>query len=62
MLVNVVLSKFTSQLLALKTFKQNATLKKIKDMKEHEREHYEYFDNEIKRNIKPTKLPLWISG
>ena len=30
-------------------------------MKEHEREHYEYFDNEIKkRNIKPTKfLPLW---
>ena len=30
-------------------------------MKEHEREHYEYFDNEIKkRNIQPTKLlPLW---
>ena len=30
-------------------------------MKEHEREHFEYFDNEIKkRNIKPTKfLPLW---
>ena len=30
-------------------------------MKEHEKEHYEYFDNEIKkRNIKPTKLlPLW---
>ena len=26
-------------------------------MKEHEKEHYEYFDNEIKkRNIKPTKL------
>ena len=30
-------------------------------MKEHEKEHYEYFDNEIKkRNIKHTKLlPLW---
>ena len=30
-------------------------------MKEHEKEHYEYFNNEIKkRNIKPTKLlPLW---
>ena len=30
-------------------------------MKEHEREHFEYFDNEIKkRNIEPTKLlPLW---
>ena len=30
-------------------------------MKEHEREHFEFFDKEIqKRNIKPTKLlPLW---
>ncbi len=30
-------------------------------MKEHEKEHFEYFDKEIqKRNIKPTKLlPLW---
>ena len=30
-------------------------------MKEHEKEHYEFFDQEIKkRNIKPTKLlPLW---
>ena len=30
-------------------------------MKEHEREHCNYFENEIKkRNIKPTKLlPLW---
>ena len=53
---------YEGQLLALKTFKQNEPLKrKIEDMKEHEREHYEYFDNEIKkRNIKPTKLlPLW---
>ena len=53
---------YEGQLLALKTFKQNASLKrKIEDMKEHEKEHYEYFDNEIKkRNIEPTKLlPLW---
>ncbi len=53
---------YEGQLLALKTFKQNVSLKrKIEEMKEHEREHYEYFDNEIKRrNIEPTKLlPLW---
>ena len=53
---------YEGQLLALKTFKQNAPLKKkIEEMREHEREHYEYFDNEIKkRNIKPTiLLPLW---
>ena len=53
---------YEGQLLALKTFKQNASLKrKIEEMKEHEREHYEYFDSEIKkRNIQPTKLlPLW---
>ena len=53
---------YEGQLLALKTFKQNASLKrKIEEMKEHEKEHYEYFDNEIKkRNIAPTKLlPLW---
>ena len=49
---------YEGQLLALKTFKQDEFLKKkIEDMKEHEKEHYEYFDNEIKkRNIKPTKL------
>ena len=53
---------YEGQLLALKTFKQNASLKKkIEEMKEHEREDYEYFDDQIKkRNIKPTKLlPLW---
>ena len=53
---------YEGQLLALKTFKQNPSLKrKIEDMKEHEKEHYEYFNNQIKkRNIKPTKLlPLW---
>ena len=53
---------YEGQLLALKTFKQNEYLKKkIEEMKEHEKEHYEYFDQQIKnRNIKPTKLlPLW---
>ena len=53
---------YEGQLLALKTFKQNPSLKrKIEDMKEHEKEHYEYFDYEFnKRNIQPTKLlPLW---
>ena len=53
---------YEGQLLALKTFKQDEGLKKqIEEMKEHEKEHYEFFDKEIqKRNIKPTKLlPLW---
>ena len=53
---------YEGQLLALKTFKQNNYLKnKIEEMKEHEKEHYEFFDKEIqKRKIMPTKfLPLW---
>ena len=53
---------YEGQLLALKTFKQDEDLKKqIEEMKEHEKEHYNFFDQEIrKRNIKPTKLlPLW---
>ena len=35
--------------------------KKIEEMKVHEVEHCQFFENEIrKRNIKPTKfLPLW---
>ena len=48
--------------MALKTFKQDEELKrKIEDMREHEKEHFEFFDKEIqKRQIKPTKLlPLW---
>ena len=29
-------------------------------MKIHEKEHYEFFENEIKEKITPTKfLPLW---
>ena len=53
---------YEGQLLALKTFKQNEYLKKmIEEMKEHENEHYDYFNSEIqKRKISPTKfLPLW---
>ena len=53
---------YEGQLLALNTIIKNDELKKtIKKMKEHEKEHCNYFENEIKkRNIKPTKfLPLW---
>ena len=53
---------YEGQLLALKTFKQDETLRrKIEEMKEHENEHYDFFDKEIqKRKIEPTKLlPLW---
>tara|TARA_B110000438_G_scaffold286304_1_gene317381 strand:+ start:384 stop:917 length:534 start_codon:yes stop_codon:yes gene_type:complete len=53
---------YEGQLLALNTFIKNDNLKKkIEEMKVHEREHYDYFENEIKkRNIEPTKfLPLW---
>ncbi len=53
---------YEGQLLALKTFRQDEALKrKIEEMKEHENEHYDFFDKEIqKRKIEPTKLlPLW---
>jgi len=53
---------YEGQLLALKTLIKDDNLKKkIEEMKVHEKEHCEYFENEIqKRNIKPTKfLPLW---
>jgi demethoxyubiquinone hydroxylase (CLK1/Coq7/Cat5 family) len=53
---------YEGQLLALKTIKQDENLKDIvEDMKEHEKEHLEYFEKEIqKRKIKPTyMLPLW---
>ena len=53
---------YEGQLLALNTFLKNDELKKkIEEMKVHEKEHCDYFENEIKkRNIKPTKfLPLW---
>ena len=53
---------YEGQLLALKTIKQDDELKdKIEKMKEHEKEHLEYFEKEIhKRNMKPTyMLPLW---
>ena len=53
---------YEGHLLALSTFKKDEKLKQlIEEMKEHEKEHFEYFDKEIqKRNIKPTIfLPLW---
>ena len=54
---------YEGQLLALNTFVKDENLKKkIEEMKIHEKEHCEYFENEIKkRNIKPTKfLPCGI--
>ena len=53
---------YEGQLLALKTIKEDSALRdKIEEMKEHEKEHLEYFEKEIqKRKIKPTYLlPLW---
>ena len=53
---------YEGQLLALNTLVKEESLKKtIEEMKVHEKEHCEFFENEIKkRNIKPTKfLPLW---
>ena len=53
---------YEGQLLALNTLVKDDNLKKtIQEMKTQEKEHCNYFENEIKkRNIKPTKLmPLW---
>ena len=53
---------YEGQLLALNTFiKDNELKKMIEEMKQHEKEHLDFFNKEIKkRNIKPTKfLPLW---
>ena len=53
---------YEGQLLALNTIYKNDELKDtILEMREHEREHCDFFENEIKkRKIKPTRfLPLW---
>ena len=53
---------YEGQLLALNTVVKDDNLKKIiEEMKVHEKEHCEFFEEEIKkRNIQPTKLlPLW---
>ena len=53
---------YEGQLLALNTIVKNDDLKQIiGEMKKHEEEHSNFFEDEIeKRNIKPTKfLPLW---
>ena len=53
---------YEGQILALNTLYKDEVLKKtVEEMKEHEKEHSDFFDKEIKkRKIKPTKfLPLW---
>ena len=53
---------YEGQLLALNTLVKDEALKKtIEEMKVHEKEHSNFFEEEIKkRRIKPTKfLPLW---
>ena len=53
---------YEGQLLALNTLVKDDNLKKtIEEMKVHEKEHCDFFENEIKkRKITPTKLlPLW---
>ena len=53
---------YEGQLLALNTLIKDENLKKtIEEMKVHEKEHCEFFENEIKkRKIRPTRfLPLW---
>ena len=49
---------YEGQLLALNTVVKDDNLKKIiEEMKVHEKEHCEFFEEEIKRrNIQPTKL------
>jgi ubiquinone biosynthesis monooxygenase Coq7 len=53
---------YDGQLLALQLLKNNPTLeKKISEMKEHEKEHLKYFEQQLAdRSIRPTLLlPLW---
>ena len=53
---------YEGQLLALNTIVKDENLKKIiEEMKIHEKEHCDFFEDEIKkRKITPTKfLPLW---
>ena len=53
---------YEGQILALNTLYKDEELKKtVEEIKEHEKEHSDFFDKEIKkRKIKPTKfLPLW---
>ena len=53
---------YEGQLLALNTFVKDENLKKtIEKMKNHEKEHLDFFNKEIKkRKIKPTRLlPIW---
>ena len=58
----IIIKIYEGQLLALNTFVKDENLKKtIEKMKNHEKEHLDFFNKEIKkRKIKPTKLlPIW---
>ena len=45
---------YEGQLLALKTIKQDENLKNIvEEMREHEKEHLEYFEKEIQKKLMP---------
>ena len=52
---------YEGQLLALNTLVEDEKLKEIiENMREHEKEHCEFFEKEIKKGIWSTKLlPLW---
>ena len=48
---------YEGQLLALSTFRKDEKLKKlIKNMKEHEKEHFEYFDKEMVQLLRQIHL------
>ena len=55
---------YEGQLLALNTFIKDEELKKtIEEMKEHEHEHANYFEQEIKkRNVKPKDPNILFNG
>ena len=54
---------YEGQLLALNTFVKDENLKKkIEEMKIHEKEHCEYFENEIKKKKHRTNKILTIVG
>ena len=58
----VLLKIYEGQLLALKLLKADPDLeKKVAEMKEHEKEHLKYFEQQLAdRKIRPTLfLPLW---
>ena len=55
---------YDGQILALKIKGDKETLKIVEDMKKQEIQHFDYFDNEIrKQKIRPTIMqPIWLAG